>query len=147
MPSIDDTTYERLQALCAEGDALCEQEDFEAALLRFQAAFKLIPEPRSEYEASTWVLAAMADACFFLGRFEDVRVATTQALLHGQNATGNPFLHLRLGQAHLELGDEARAADSLAGALMLAGPDIFEGQDPKYWDFIRTRVEPPPGGW
>lgn len=147
MPSIDDVTYERLQALCAEGDALCEQEDYAAALGRFQAAFQLIPEPRSEHEASIWVLAAMADACFFMGRFEDVRVAMTEALLHGQNALGNPFLHLRLGQAHLELGNEAGAEDALAGALMLAGPDIFQGEDPKYWDFLRARVKPPPGGW
>lgn len=61
-------------------------------------------------------------------------------------AIGNPFLHLRLGQCQFELGNLDRAADELARAYMGAGADIFEGAD-KYFAFLKTRLQPPPGGW
>jgi len=62
------------------------------------------------------------------------------------DAIGNPFLHLRLGQCQFELGELDRAADELARAYMGAGAKIFEGGD-KYFSFLKTRLEPPPGGW
>jgi hypothetical protein len=54
---------------------------------------------------------------------------------------GNPFIHLRLGQAQLELGNEERAADELMRAFMGGGHEIFESDDQKYLDFLRTRAD------
>jgi hypothetical protein len=62
-------------------------------------------------------------------------------------ATGNPFLHLRLGQCRFELGDLDRAADELARAYMGDGEDVFEDEAPKYLAFLKTRLQPPSGGW
>jgi hypothetical protein len=67
--------------------------------------------------------------------------------MHGPDALGNPFLHLRLGQCRFELGDLDRAADELARAYMADGEDVFDGEDPKYLAFLKTRLQPPPGGW
>ena len=66
--------------------------------------------------------------------------------MHCPEAIGNPFLHLRLGQCQFELGSLDRAADELARAYMGAGEEIFEAAD-KYFEFLKTRLEPPPGGW
>jgi hypothetical protein len=57
----------------------------------------------------------------------------------------SPFLHLRLGQCQFELGNLERATDELARAYMVAGEEVFEGAD-KYFDFLKTRLKPPPGG-
>lgn len=53
---------------------------------------------------------------------------------------GNPFIHLRLGQCQFEPGHFDKAADELTRAYMGAGPDIFEGEDAKSFDFLATRI-------
>jgi len=63
------------------------------------------------------------------------------------DAVGNPFLHLRLGQCQDEMGDVARAADELARPCLLGGPELFDEDDPKYLEFIKGRLEDPPGCW
>ncbi|MDJ0969985.1 MAG: hypothetical protein QNJ06_08785 [Kiloniellales bacterium] len=56
---------------------------------------------------------------------------------------GNLFVRLRLGQAQFVLGQLDRSADELARAYMGGGSEIFEEEDPKYWDFIRSKLQPP----
>lgn len=53
---------------------------------------------------------------------------------------GNPFLHLRLGEIALELGDEARAADELIRAYAVGGPEAFQSEDPKYLRFLASKA-------
>ena len=67
--------------------------------------------------------------------------------MHCPGAIGNPFLHLRLGQCQFELGNLDRAADELARAYMGTGIEIFEDEEGKYFEFLKTRLQPPPGGW
>lgn len=54
------------------------------------------------------------------------------------DAIGNPFLHLRLGQALYERGETDRAADELMRAYMGAGDEIFGNDEPKYFVFLKN---------
>jgi tetratricopeptide (TPR) repeat protein len=145
VPELDDDVHERIQALCAEGDALAQQANYPAALTKYWAAWELLPEPRTDWDAATWILAAIGDANFLGGDFAAGRDNLAMAM-HCPDAIGNPFLHLRLGQCQYELGNLDGAADELARAYMGAGAEIFEGAD-KYLAFLKTRLKPPPGGW
>jgi tetratricopeptide (TPR) repeat protein len=145
MPELDDDVHERIQALCAEGDALAQKAEHPAALEKYWAAWDLLPEPQTDWEAATWILAAIGDANFAAADFGAGRDNLSLAL-HCPNAIGNPFLHLRLGQCQFELGNLDRAADELARAYMGAGNEIFEGAG-KYFAFLKTRLQPPSGGW
>ncbi len=58
---------------------------------------------------------------------------------------GNPFILLRLGQTYFELGNMKKAADELVRAYMGVGTEIFEGEDPKYFDLVRASILPPDG--
>ena len=60
---------------------------------------------------------------------------------------GNPFLHLRLGQTEFELGNHDQAANELTRAYGPDGAWIFESEDPKYFEFLKTRIREPLGGW
>jgi tetratricopeptide (TPR) repeat protein len=60
---------------------------------------------------------------------------------------GNENLHLRLGKARFELGHEDRAADELCRAYMGGGKEIFDGEDPRYFEFLKTKIQPGPDGW
>ncbi|MBS0502724.1 MAG: tetratricopeptide repeat protein [Proteobacteria bacterium] len=126
-------------ALCAEGDALASAGRYEDAVQCYNSAFELVPEPKSDWNASTWILAAIGDACF-LG---DYRTSAREALEYAMScpdAVGNPFLHLRLGQVLFDAGEEEAAADNLMRAYMGAGAEIFADQHPKYRQFLATRA-------
>ncbi|QSQ14175.1 tetratricopeptide repeat protein [Myxococcus landrumensis] len=141
MSEIPDEVHERIQALCAEGDALAEKGDPAAALRSFKAAFQLIPEPWLEYEATTWVCTAIGDMLFQLGEFSRARAALVDAV-RAPEGLGNPFIHLRLGQCEFELGDLRRAGDELARAYMGGDEELFEEEDPKYLRFLKTLLKP-----
>lgn len=137
--ALNDETASRITALCAEGDELSGQGEYHLALEKYEAALRLIPEPHTRWEASTWVLAAIGDTYYLTHEFAKAR-AVLQAAMHCPGAIGNPFLHLRLGEAQYELGDMARAADELARAYMGAGQELFEREDPKYYALVRTSL-------
>jgi tetratricopeptide (TPR) repeat protein len=144
MAELDDRTHAEIQELSARGDELAEQGDYAHALRIYWKAWDLLPEPRTEWEAATWLLAAIGDANFLGGDFAAGRDNLSNAM-HCPNAIGNPFLHLRLGQCQFELGDLDRAADELTRAMMGGGEEIFRDEDPRYAEFLKTRIEPPPG--
>ncbi|VWC59213.1 hypothetical protein BLA18112_00728 [Burkholderia lata] len=140
MAELDNALYERIGALSDAGDALMEDGDYEGALAKFWAGFDLLPEPRTHWEAGTWLMAAIGDVNFHQEDYVAGRDNLAQSM-HFPNAVGNPFLHLRLGQCQFELGELDRAADELMRAYMGGGPELFEDEDGKYLRFLATRAE------
>ncbi|HEX4962037.1 MAG TPA: tetratricopeptide repeat protein [Thermoanaerobaculia bacterium] len=135
-----DGLHARITALTERGNRDCEAGRFREAMAVFSQALELIPEPREEWEAATWVLTALGDCAFQLGDFAAARGFLTRAV-QAPEGLGNPFIHLRLGQAQLELGNEARAKDELARAYMGGGPEIFEDEAAKYLIFLRRFMD------
>ncbi|PHS15826.1 MAG: hypothetical protein COA78_04630 [Blastopirellula sp.] len=146
MAELSDDTHKKIEQLSALGDDLAEMNQYSDALAKYWEAWNLLPEPQTDWEAATWLLAAIGDANFLSGDFEAGRDNLSNAM-QCPGAIGNPFLHLRLGQCQLELGNHDQAADELARAYMADGQEIFEDQDSKYLTFIKTKLDPPPGGW
>ncbi|UPG96479.1 tetratricopeptide repeat protein [Luteibacter aegosomatissinici] len=143
MPSVeselDDNAYDEIVRLCESGDKLDSIGRYESAVEEYNKAWKLVPEPKNEWEASTWILAAIGDACFLLGKAKSARQALEFAMTC-PGAIGNPFLHLRLGQVLLDAGEEDAAADELMRAYMWAGKEIFEKDDQRYLTFLESRA-------
>lgn len=54
---------------------------------------------------------------------------------------GNPYIHLRLGQLYYEQENFDKAVDELTRAYMGGGLDIFIEDDPKYLDFLETKIK------
>jgi tetratricopeptide (TPR) repeat protein len=131
--------HDKIMALCAAGDELAEAEAYEAAIEQYNEAFDLLPNPKNDWDASTWILAAIADACFLSGYYTSAREALEYAMTCPE-AIGNPFLHLRFGQVLFLAKDYDGAADELMRAYMAEGEEIFETEDPKYFAFLKTRA-------
>lgn len=140
MAELSDETHAQIQQLCAEGDQLTEAKRYADALKPYWAAWDLLPEPQTDWEAATWILVAIGDANFLSGDFVAGRDNLSQAM-HCPDAIGNPFIHLRLGQCQFELQALDRAADELMRAYMGAGPDIFKDEDPKYLQFLQSKAK------
>ena len=142
--SLDQSVYEQIKDLCAKGDALAAEREFKKAHGFYAAALNLIPEPIENWEATTWIIAAIGDLYFLDGKTERALGAFKDAV-RCPGGLGNPFIHLRLGECCFELGQHDRAADELTRAYMGAGRDIFANEDPKYLQFLGTRIKPPAG--
>jgi tetratricopeptide (TPR) repeat protein len=143
MPSLelDDATHARITSLSERGNALAESGDLDGALQAYRQALAIVPAPVHEWEAATWILAALGDVLFQQGKYSEARDSLKEAI-RCPGAIGNPFVHLRLGQAHYELGEHERAKDELARAYMGGGDELFEGEDRKYKVFIQEILRP-----
>ncbi|UOQ74807.1 hypothetical protein [Hymenobacter cellulosilyticus] len=137
---MDDALYQEIMQYCEEGDTAVEEDEYDSAIHAFQQAFDLIPEPYQDWEASTWVLFSLGEAQFFNEDYIAAKESLT-AVMHCPNAIGNPLIHLRLGQAQYELGNFSKAKDELMRAYMGQGEEIFDGEDEKYFNFLKQEVD------
>lgn len=136
---LDEEKYLEITRLCKSGDNLAEVKKFEEAISEYNKAWKIVPNPKNNWEASTWILTAIADACFLSGKNKSARQALEYALTC-PGGLGSAFIHLRFGQILFDSGELDAAADELMRAYMGAGEDIFERDDPKYMAFLKTRA-------
>ena len=145
MDELPDALHEQIKALSAQGDQLASEAEYQAALSKYNEAWQLVPEPKTDWRASTWVLAAIGDACF-LGRFFATGAEALRDAMHCPGGFGNPFIHMRLGQCELELGNEPAATDNLLRAYALEGKRIYSAEDPKYFQYLQAKIAPPASG-
>jgi tetratricopeptide (TPR) repeat protein len=137
--------HETITRLCGEGDDLVKKGDDRAAYDKYNEAWNIVPEEKANWEASTWILGAVGEIQFRRKKF-DKALASFLRAVQCPNGLGNPYIHLRIGQAQYELGNMKGAGDNLARAYMGAGEDIFKDEDPKYLAFLRTVLLPPATG-
>lgn len=137
--------HARIQQLSAEGDSLAESAAYEAAVAKYNEAWALVPQPKNDWEASTWLLAAIGDACFLAGYFTS-GVEAFEYALACPSGFRNPFIHMRLGQCQFEKNEHQAAAEHLGRAYMLEGREIFASEDAKYFEFLKTKIQKPASG-
>ncbi|GAA3924672.1 hypothetical protein [Litoribacillus peritrichatus] len=132
--------HESIKDLCKAGDQLVGEQLYSEARAKYIEALKLLPSPQSNWEAATWIYVAVGDTHFFTKNFEKMLKCFINAI-QCPGGLGNPFIHLRLGQAHFELSKFESAAEELTRAYMGAGMNIFMEDDPKYLAFLETKIE------
>ncbi|MBU3107966.1 tetratricopeptide repeat protein [Clostridium gasigenes] len=146
MSHLPEKIYKEITNLCSLGDGLVEEQKYSQALNKYFEALDLLPQPETEWEASTWILTAIGDTNFIMKNYEVGRDNLASAM-HCPGAIGNPFIHMRLGQCRYELGEYEKAADEFARAFLLEGEEIFKAEDKKYLNFVKSKLSEPNGGW
>jgi hypothetical protein len=141
---LPDEIHHQIQDICRKGDALAGRGEFREARKTYWTAFDLVPEPREDWNATTWILAAIGDS-FFLERDFKHGVDAFSDAVRCAGGLGNVFIHLRMGECYFELGDEKRAADNLTRAYMGGGREVFAKEDPKYFRLLERVLKPPAG--
>ncbi len=141
---------ELVDGLCRKGDQFAGMEQYDDALEKYGQAWDLLPEPRDQWAAATWILISAGDAHFRMKEYGEATDLLLDALNY-PDGEANPFLYLRLGQSLLELGQLDDAADALEEAFRLGGDELFADEDPRYIGFVKaqlkiTPVRPTTGG-
>ncbi|WP_405247665.1 hypothetical protein [Cellulophaga sp. Asnod2-G02] len=139
MKTLDENLHLEIEKLSAQGDAFAETGNYSDALTAYWNAYDLVPEPKTDWEATTWIMVAIGDANFLGADFQS-GVENLSNAMHCPNGIGNPFIHLRLGQCQFETGNLERAADELTRAYALEGEELFADDDPKYFEFLKTKI-------
>jgi len=134
-----------LDRLYAEGNKLVDKGQYAEAVAKFAAALDCLPRPCEEWDASTQILGCMGDAYFLAGEFAKA-AKTLDHAMQCPDAIGNTFLHLRLGQSYFEVGNKKRAVDELTFAYEEGGLEMFDDDDPKYFNWLKTQIKPPASG-
>ena len=78
--SLDDPTHMEIKRLCSLGDEHSQRSEYDEALGHYWKAWDLLPEPKTEWEAATWILAAIGDANFASGNYEAGRDNLSNAM-------------------------------------------------------------------
>jgi tetratricopeptide (TPR) repeat protein len=123
--------YEEILGLCSEGDYLVEESMFDAAIKVYFKALDLLPDPKNNWEASTWIYTAIGDTYFIKRDFEASKNYFFEAL-NCPDGSVNPFILLRLGEILYELKVFDSAKEYLLKAYMLEGTEIFQDEEDKY---------------
>lgn len=132
---------EEVEALSTEGDGAAAAGAYAHAVLRYEAALELLPEPKHQWGAAIWLWGAVADARFRGGDFAGALEPISLALLHGD--PGHALLHLRRGQCLVELGHAADGVDALARAFAGGGRALFAREEPRWLALIADVAEIP----
>lgn len=135
---LPDALREVLAPIVLRSDELALAGQPRAAIGGYMRALEMIPAGRCP-RARAAVLLAIGDAAVRGGQHRlAVRCLEDAILVCGEFC--NPLLYLRLGQAHVELGDLHQAADQLYRSYTLGhGAVEFEGEDPMYLAFLESR--------
>lgn len=134
---LDDELYERICNLSEEGDLYFEEDKFQQAIKKYWEALGLIPEPKAEWEASTWLYVAIGEVYFFCDNYLEALNLFNEAM-KCPDGVENPLINLRLGQCYYELDKYQLAKEYLLRAYMMEGQAIFENEDEKYLELVRT---------
>lgn len=137
---LDQALHAKVSELCERGDAHVEAGELDLAVERYEEALSLLPRPLHRWHAATWILTALGETLSFQKRHREAASALDEAL-RCPGGLGNPLIHLRLGQALLELGDEGGAREHLGRAFLAAAEDVFKGEEPRYLAIAREAAQ------
>lgn len=136
---LNEGTHKQIIKLCNEGNRLFENEHFDQAIPKYNNALNLVPSPKNQWEASTWIYTALGDSYFFKKNFEKATNFFYEAL-NCPDGLKNPFILLRLGESLFECDEIYKAKNFLLKSYFLEGEDIFAGEDKKYFDLIKDII-------
>ena len=137
---LEDNLYNQIVSLAEEGDDFAEKEIFGSAISKYNEALDLLPEPKTDWEAATWLYVALGDALFSDKDFDAALDAYEKALM-SPDGTVNPYVWFCIGEVFYELGNFEKAKAHFMSAYLLDGEEIFKDTKPVYISLIREEID------
>lgn len=156
--TLEPQVFERVRAACEGSLPLLQsgtEEDLDAMMRLLYPAIGELPGEKLQWHAYGYIVAHIGEGYWRWGlraeeegAREELFGRSLQAFEDAIRSPGgfpNPWVHLRIGQLALELGDERRAVDELTRAYMAGAREFFQHEDPKYMALLDEVLKPPPG--
>ncbi len=139
MPKLPDDLRQMIDKFCQKGDQFAQIDQHDDALDQYEAAWELLPDPKNQWPAATWILMAVGDVYFEMQNFVAAS-ETLQESLGYPDGEANAYILLRLGQSLFEIGNLNAAANFLEIAFQKNGEELFADEEPKYLEFVKTQL-------
>jgi tetratricopeptide (TPR) repeat protein len=136
---LNDNVYAQILTLAEEGDEFAENEIYGSAVSKYQLALELLPEPKLDWEAATWLYVALGDA-FFSQKDYDAALDAYELALQSPEGTGNPYIWFCIGEVFFEQNNLEKAKTHFMSAYMLDGDEIFKDANPNYLALIAAEI-------
>ena len=137
---LSDEVYDKITALSEKGDEYAEKEQFTSALKQYEEALNLLPEPKTDWEAATWLYTAIGDVHYNKQELDQATDAYQKALM-SPDGTGNSYIWFSIGQIFFEEENFEKAKTHLMSAYMLDGDEIFKDENPAYFELIKEEAD------
>jgi len=137
---LDDATYNRIKQFTDQGNSELDAGNIAAARNLYIQALQIVPNPPEDWEASTWIFASIGDTYHAEGNFSKV-LESFQNAIRCPGGLGNPFIHLRLGQASSSSGIWTGQRTSLPARIWARVRKSSRKKDPKYLAFVRQHMK------
>ena len=134
---LSDELYAQITKHSDIGEHYFEDGKFRKALEEYKKAFELLPEPKTDWEASVWTLAAIGDSHYMLREFVSA-LKCFETLMTEYQEDNNPFVRVRYGECLFETGNVESAKEHLVAAYNMEGEEIFDND--KYLNLISDLI-------
>jgi tetratricopeptide (TPR) repeat protein len=130
-------------AVMAEGNIaydLKQKGRFEEAEAHYLKMWELFPEPKYDWDWSQQILNAIAEFYLEWQKYDKALFWANEVFKCGPlPGDGSPYLFL--GKIYYEAGDLDEARRQLTKAFQLSGRRTFQGEDPKYFRFLKEKAK------
>ena len=124
-----------IRKIAKDGDAQANKGNWAGQIEKYQEVWKLVPEPKLDWDGGTWIIGGIAEAFYQMKQFDHAKEFFLQGL-DCHRGEQNSFLQLRLGQIYFDEGDLEKAKAHLKKAWDLSEGRAFVGEPKKYRDFL-----------
>jgi tetratricopeptide (TPR) repeat protein len=135
---LPDAIFKDVEDLSECGNTHMQAGLYDAAVVVWQQALRLLPPPQAQWDAALWLHASIGDAFRAKGEIAAALDSFQNAARCADGAV-NPFVLFSIGACNVDSGHEDVAVDPFLRAYMLEGEGIFEGQDPEYIKVLQKR--------
>jgi TolA-binding protein len=105
---LDDKIYNKVIKLCKDGDKFLKKKEYDNAIKKYNEGLELIPSPKNEWEASTWIYSALGDSYYIKEDYQKAKNYFYDAF-NCPDAATNPFILIRLGECLYECEEFEKA--------------------------------------
>lgn len=138
MDELPDEIYTRITDLSEEGNSTLDSGNPQAAIEIWKKALSLLPPPQMRWQAAMWLHASIGDAQRESGQLAEA-LSSFQSAAASDGGAHNAFVQFGLGTSLLDSGRKDEATVPLLRAYMIAGDDIFKGEEPLYLKHLSAR--------
>lgn len=134
MEELSDSTYEIITQLVDEAENDCRRNDFRSSISKYKKAARLLPKPRYEWEAYSWLMCGIGLNYVEIENWQEAFKFLNYSLLSSDEMV-DASVWFHTGQALYKMGRFDESKDYLIKAFIL-NKGVFDKHDPEYKAFI-----------
>lgn len=117
-----------VDTLSTEGDSLLEAGKYENAAKKYIEAYRLLPNPKEQWEVAYWSIKFWG-ICYFEAKQYETAINSFESALFYKGAETDAEVFLLLGKSYYLNGNKEKAKVNLKKAFEMGGKEAFENDE------------------